>query len=186
MLITAHSFPKCLTHHCPTIPIWTRGLRWHWWGLSYVLFITPAMELVTPNSFTSSVRVESGGVPFEQDICFSRPVTSCWEKANITFWEFQRERTEETPPGTRLLQSQLDGNYGQMDKLALLWHLMFKKMLSHRSVVIQAYVCIQSVMGSFCFSLAPEPTVECGRRTPSGRPAWGGSVQTRLTKSPAA
>lgn len=46
--------------------------------------------------------------------------------------------------------------------------------------------CVQSLKESFCFSLVPGPTVECGRRTPSGHPAWGGSVQTRLTKSPAA
>lgn len=84
------------------------------------------------------------------------------------------------------LMGEILRNYGQMAKLALLLHLMFRKILIHRSVVIQAFVCLQSVMGSFCFSLAPEPTVECGRRTPSGRPAWGGSVQTRLTKSPAA
>ena len=41
-------------------------------------------------------------------------------------------------------------------------------------------------MQSFFFSRVPEPTIECGRRTPSGRPAWGESVQTRQTRSPVA
>lgn len=54
------------------------------------------------------------------------------------------------------------------------------------SVKRNIFCKIQFVTGSLCFSPAPEPTVDSGRRTPSAHPAWDGSVRTRPTTSPAA